>query len=358
MGNMKFLLLISLLISNIVFAKDIILYPIFETEPVFTSGDAADDPAFWYNQVNPEQSIVFGTDKKAGIHAFALNGKRIKFIPSGKINNIDIRKDFKFGAKAFSIMMGSNQDNNSIIAYLINDQGEFDIYNQNEILTEFNSVYGFCLYRSPETNFTYAFISDAKSLTINQYHILSIFPLKGSLVRQIKTQSTSEGCVADDETGILYFAQEDEHSGVYFINADPNTKNNDIGKIDLISKKGGFINGDTEGLAILRYEENKLLFASSQSSDDFTVYDLNNKNKFIGRVSVGKKNEIDGISKTDGIEIFSGKINQDFKYGILIAQDDMNMEKFNLKEKEIQATKVNQNFKIVSIDKIIDEFFE
>ena len=42
-------------------------------------------------------------------------------------------------------------------------------------------------------------------------------------------------------------------SGVYFINADPNTKNNDIGKIDLISKKGGFINGDTEGLAILRY---------------------------------------------------------------------------------------------------------
>ena len=116
--------------------------------------------------------------------------------------------------------------------------------------------------------------------------------------RKIKTQSTSEGCVADDETGILYFAQEDEHSGVYFINADPNTKNNDIGKIDLISKKGGFINGDTEGLAILRYEENKLLFASSQSSDDFTVYDLNNKNKFIGRVSVGKKNEIDGISKT------------------------------------------------------------
>ena len=98
MDNMKFLLVISLLISNIVFAKEIILYPIFETEPVFTSGDAADDPAFWYNQVNPEQSIIFGTDKKAGIHAFALNGARIKFIPSGKINNIDIRKDFKFGA--------------------------------------------------------------------------------------------------------------------------------------------------------------------------------------------------------------------------------------------------------------------
>ena len=77
-------------ILKIVFAKDIILYPKFETEPVFTSGDAADDPAFWYNQVNPEQSIVFGTDKKAGIHAFALNGARIKFIPSGKINNIDI----------------------------------------------------------------------------------------------------------------------------------------------------------------------------------------------------------------------------------------------------------------------------
>ena len=104
MDNMKFLLVISLLISNIVFAKDIILYPKFETEPVFTSGDAADDPAFWYNQVNPEQSIVFGTDTKAGIHAFALNGARIKFIPSGKINNIDIiNKDtFKNSSEFFS----------------------------------------------------------------------------------------------------------------------------------------------------------------------------------------------------------------------------------------------------------------
>ena len=88
----KHILIFLFLIFSEVSASEIVVYPKNETEPVFSSGDAADDPAFWYNQKDPLKSVIFGTDKKAGLHSFSLSGKRIQFISSGKINNIDSSK--------------------------------------------------------------------------------------------------------------------------------------------------------------------------------------------------------------------------------------------------------------------------
>jgi len=349
-------LFLLILFFSKVSASEIIIYPKDETEPVFTSGDAADDPAFWYNQRDPSKSVIFGTDKKAGLHSFSLSGKRIQFIPSGKINNIDSRSGYSFGAKNFSVLAGSNASNNSIIIYLINEDGIIEKLNKNEFKTDLEGVYGLCMYKSSKSKATYIFVSDAITLTINQYRVLNFFPIKTQLVREIRTDSTSEGCVVDDESGILYFAQEDKNSGVYYIDAEP--KDNEIKIIDKIKQNGGQINGDTEGLAILNHPEGKLLIASSQGSSDFPVYNLSNKNKFIGRFSIGKYNEIDGVSRTDGIEIYTGYINEDYEFGILIAQDDMNMVTFDLDGVSLQAKKINQNFKLVPVKQIVENFLD
>ena len=349
-------LFLLILFFSKVSASEIIIYPKDETEPVFTSGDAADDPAFWYNQRDPSKSVIFGTDKKSGLHSFSLNGKRMQFISSGKINNIDSRSGYSFGAKNFSILAGSNASNNSIIIYLINEDGIIEKLNKNEFKTDLEGVYGLCMYKSSKSKATYIFVSDAIKLTINQYRVLNFFPIKTQLVREIRTDSTSEGCVVDDESGILYFAQEDENSGVYFIDAEPNDY--EIKIIDSIKENGGQISGDAEGLAILNHPEGKLLIASSQGSSDFTVYNLSNKNKFIGRFSIGKDNQIDGVSRTDGIEIYTGHINEDYESGILIAQDDMNMATFNLDGVSLQAKKINQNFKLVPIKQIVENFLD
>ena len=349
-------LFLLILFFSKVSASEIIIYPKDETEPVFTSGDAADDPAFWYNQKDPSKSVIFGTDKKSGLHSFSLNGKRMQFISSGKINNIDSRSGYSFGAKNFSILAGSNASNNSIIIYLINEDGIIEKLNKNEFKTDLEGVYGLCMYKSSKSKATYIFVSDAITLTINQYRVLNFFPIKTQLVREIRTDSTSEGCVVDDESGILYFAQEDENSGVYFIDAEPNDY--EIKIIDSIKENGGQISGDAEGLAILNHPEGKLLIASSQGSSDFTVYNLSNKNKFIGRFSIGKDNQIDGVSRTDGIEIYTGHINEDYESGILIAQDDMNMATFNLDGVSLQAKKINQNFKLVPIKQIVENFLD
>ena len=349
-------LFLLILFFSKVSASEIIIYPKDETEPVFTSGDAADDPAFWYNKKDPSKSVIFGTDKKSGLHSFSLNGKRMQFISSGKINNIDSRSGYSFGAKNFSVLAGSNASNNSIIIYLINEDGIIEKLNKNEFKTDLEGVYGLCMYKSSKSKATYIFVSDAITLTINQYRVLNFFPIKTQLVREIRTDSTSEGCVVDDESGILYFAQEDKNSGVYYIDAEP--KDNEIKIIDKIKQNGGQINGDTEGLAILNHPEGKLLIASSQGSSDFPVYNLSNKNKFIGRFSIGKDNEIDGVSRTDGIEIYTGYINEDYEFGILIAQDDMNMVTFDLDGVSLQAKKINQNFKLVPVKQIVENFLD
>lgn len=46
-----------------------------ETQPVATVDDAADDPAIWRNAANPSESLIVGTDKRAGIHVYDLTGK-------------------------------------------------------------------------------------------------------------------------------------------------------------------------------------------------------------------------------------------------------------------------------------------
>jgi len=62
-----------------------------ETQPVATIEDAADDPAIWRNAANPAQSLIIGTDKRAGVHVYDLQGRQVGFTPSPRLNNVDLR---------------------------------------------------------------------------------------------------------------------------------------------------------------------------------------------------------------------------------------------------------------------------
>jgi len=89
-----------------------------ETEPVISTNaadDAADDPAIWYNISAPEKSIVFGSNKKNGIHVYDLSGKELQYVACGRINNIDVRRKIKFGDGTADILAGSCRTDNSIV---------------------------------------------------------------------------------------------------------------------------------------------------------------------------------------------------------------------------------------------------
>ena len=63
---------------------------VIETPQVEINGNA-DDPAIWFNEVDPSLSIVFGTDKYNGVYSYNLSGDVIGFSKSGSMNNIDLR---------------------------------------------------------------------------------------------------------------------------------------------------------------------------------------------------------------------------------------------------------------------------
>ena len=64
-----------------------------ETAPVGTAAaDAADDPAIWRNAANPAASLIVGTDKKAGLYVYGLDGKVRDFVAAGALNNVDLRE--------------------------------------------------------------------------------------------------------------------------------------------------------------------------------------------------------------------------------------------------------------------------
>ena len=57
---------------------------VIETPQVEINGNA-DDPAIWFNEVDPSLSIVFGTDKYNGVYSYNLSGDVIGFSKSGSI---------------------------------------------------------------------------------------------------------------------------------------------------------------------------------------------------------------------------------------------------------------------------------
>src|SRR5262249_19244363 len=79
-----------------------------ETEPVPSEGDAADDPALWIPPAGPARSLVLGTDKKGGLHAYSLDGRCRQVISSGsKPNNVDILYGFDLAGKKVDLALAT-----------------------------------------------------------------------------------------------------------------------------------------------------------------------------------------------------------------------------------------------------------
>ena len=152
------------------------IYPIYETEAVKTSGDAADDSAFWLNKSDPEKSIVLGTDKKSGIYTYDLSGKTLDYFPMGRINNIDLRNDYLIQNRTVSLLAGTNRDFNRIDFLLIGSNGNVAEYLDNSFQTELTSVYGLCMFKDTDNSKTFIFVTDEESLAIYQYEITSYAP--------------------------------------------------------------------------------------------------------------------------------------------------------------------------------------
>ena len=83
-----------------------------ETDPVHTSGDAADDAAIWVNPTNRSLSTIIGTDKTAtgGLGVYDLAGKELHFYTDGLLNNVDVHYNFPLAAQKIDLAAATNRN--------------------------------------------------------------------------------------------------------------------------------------------------------------------------------------------------------------------------------------------------------
>jgi 3-phytase len=307
-----------------------------ETDPVPHGGDAADDPAIWIHPSDPSKSTIIGTDKQGGIAVYDLSGKQIQYLPAGLLDNVDLRDGFELGGQQVSIVTASNRKDNTIAIYKINPQSRMLENAAARAIKHTASAYGMCMYRSAKTGKIYYF-GTSKSGSVEQWEL---FDQGGKVdakkVRSLKLGSTVEGCVADDELGHFYVAE--EAIGIWKFGAEPDAGD----KGALVDKVGsGHLVADVEGLAIAYGKNGEgYLMVSSQGNHSYVVYKREGNNEFVKKFRITNGGGIDGAEETDGIDVTTANLGPSFPHGVFIVQDGFN-------------DKGNQNFKLVPLQKII-----
>ena len=305
-----------------------------ETTPVGTANaDAADDPAIWRNAADPAQSLIVGTDKKAGLYVYGLDGKTRSFLDAGRVNNVDLRDGATIAGKPGILVVASDRNDvmNAKLALFNLDPATAKLTALGKVDGGKGEAYGVCLYRALDAVHAFIVLKDG---TIHQVALdASGTAASGKTVRTMKLGTQSEGCAVDDRTGILYVAEEDVGLWRFDARATGTTLPTKIAAAD-----GKNIVMDAEGVAIAPIgERDGYVIVSSQGDNAYAVYRLTD-DSYVGRFRI-IDGAIGGAEETDGIDLMLGDFGPAYPGGIFVAQDGHN------------ATAA-QNFKLVAWDDI------
>ncbi|CDO35073.1 phytase [Novosphingobium sp. KN65.2] len=296
-----------------------------ETQPVGTArADAADDPAIWRNAVDPAASLIVGTDKKAGLYVYGLDGKVRDFFAAGAINNVDLREVRMADGTTRILVAASDRTDRSdpriALFWLDGATGKLTEIGSDTFLPAGHvpaEAYGFCLGGSLGQNELARAYVVLKDGTVAES---GLYEKDGRIVpdflRQVKFASQSEGCVVDDATGTLFVAEEDV--GIWRVPLQGELKAEAFARVGA----GDGLVDDVEGLAMARLPGSSWLVASSQGDNAYAVFD-SASGKLAGRFRING-GAIDGTSDTDGIEVVLGDFGPQFPEGLFIAQDGDN----------------------------------
>ncbi|MFZ6722602.1 phytase [Undibacterium sp. Ji49W] len=291
-----------------------VIEPIVQTDTVARHGDAADDPAIWVHPHDARLSRVLGTNKKQGLLVYDMQGKQTQLLESGRLNNVDVRQNILWGQQRFDIAMATQRDENSLVLYVINAQG--DVAEAARFPTTLDKIYGFCLYQ-PRSGGLEAFVND-KDGTYQQFRIThNEQGFSSGLVRSFKLGSQPEGCVADDKTDRLFMGE--EKRGIWVTSA----KADQAADLQMVMPVGKQLVADVEGLAIYFGEQANYLLVSSQGDSSYLVLEAQAPYRLRGKFRIGMNlaKGIDGTSETDGLDVSAVNFGGEFSKGMLVVQD-------------------------------------
>lgn len=317
-------------------SKLALVHATLETEPVDHDGDAADDPAIWVHPTDPARSTIIGTDKKGGLAVYDLSGKRLQFLPDGKMNNVDLRAGFKLGGKTVTLVAASDRTHKSIALYSIDPDTRLLTNVADGVQpTNLSDPYGLCMYRDRQGQ-TFVFVGDPDGL-VRQWKLTATptGKVRAQPVRDLRFDTQTEGCVADDETGALYVAEEDVALWKLGADAKAGSAKKAIARV----ADNPALKDDLEGVGIYAQAGGKgFIVVSSQGNNTYAVFRREGDNAYVGSfaVTANGANGVDGISETDGLEVTSASLGAGLEGGAFVAQDGRNI-----------GPPEHQNFKLV-----------
>lgn len=292
-----------------------------ETVPVGTANaDAADDPAIWHNAANPAASLIVGTDKKAGLYVYGMDGRVKASSLTGRYNNVALHA----GDHGIVVIASDRSDLvNSKLALFLLDPATGALSPLASVPSGPGEAYGVCVAPAPriamvgaaDAMTVYAAIKDGSVRQITISHKGG--KVEHSMGASWKLATQIEGCVVDPANGALYVGEEDV--GIWRIEvAQPGSA-----PVMFAPADGKALVADVEGLAIAAQPDGKrYLIASSQGDHAYSVFDLAN-GKLSGRFRING-GAIDGTYETDGIEVSTANFGPGYEQGVFIAQDGDN----------------------------------
>ena len=299
-----------------------------ETPSVGVAGqDAADDPAIWASatpvRVNgvATRGFVAGTDKKAGLYIYGLDGAVLQFLPEGLLNNVDVTEGPAVGGRPQAVLGASDRTpgKTGIALYLFDPAGDGanGVRPWGTIATDVVEPYGFCFARRG---------GEIHAVLVGHEGELRQFVLTADaagrpsarLVRRAEIGSISEGCAADEATDALYVAE--ENVGVWRFRLDPASG----AERTLVQPTApGVLVADAEGLTILADGAARYLIGSSQGDSTFPVWRIDGATpEYKGRFRI-EDGTTDRVTGTDGVDALGGPVGDAFPEGVVVVQDDV-----------------------------------
>ncbi len=308
------------------------------TDPVPSLGDAADDPAIWINQTNPQHSLVLGTDKQGGLVVYDLMGKTRQNLPVGRVNNVDVRSGFMFNDKEIDLAVASNRDHNSLHVFAIDPASGF-VSELGEVATASQDIYGLCMYKN-QAGDIYTIVNDKDGRFFQYLMQDNHGKIDAKKVREFSVSSQPEGCVADDKNHRLFVGEENKAVWALDAGADKSTELTEVMSV------GEHLKADIEGISLYQTEKEAYFVVSSQGNDSYVILDALPPFAYRGVFRVGFNTDlgIDGVSETDGLDVTSVNLGEPWEQGMLVVQDGRN-----------RMPVENQNFKYVPWSAIADQ---
>ena len=347
-----------------------------ETAPVGTGG-TANDTEIWVNPQDATKAFVIGANGADGLGVYDLAGAKIEQTGLDTVNvtGVDTRNDFLLGGAATSLVtaVGDGGDHGTMHFYAIDAAGKLTKVNDvtpGAAPAPFDwgqgDVSSVCMYRSPVSGNTYAFVMSANG-QVGQIQLTDdAGAVKAQIVRGYRStmnppapawdvngaeQTTVGGCVVDDELKTLYVSEKEK--GIWKFGAEPGDPTTGaLVDTSTSATPAGNLTDRTLGLAVAKTGEGAgYLIASSIASDgaspaanQFMVYDRAT-HAFVRafRVAAGA---FDACDRTDGIDAAVGNFGGSFTGGLFVCMDNKNTNS--------GAPNALQNYKLVPLEQVAD----